>query len=168
MAAIAAGFLVASTVMKMKGQADSSRATQGRMVQRKAELEANAQTVKAVAQQKGFEEDRKTKIIASRAQAFAAFSGAGATDSTVSEVISDITGEGEYRRNVALYNGQEDARRLLLDARSTQEAADAERKASKTRQLTNLFDLGSSAYSMFGKSGGGSASQLSANDRLNI
>ena len=158
MAAIAAVLAVASTAMKMKGEADSSRATQGRMVQRKAELEANAQTVKAVAQQKGFEEDRKTKIIASRAQALAAFSGAGATDSTVSEVISDITGEGEYRRNVALYNGQEDARRLLLDARSTQQAADEERKASRTRQLTSLFDLGSSAYSKFGKSSGGSAS----------
>ena len=138
-----------STAMKMKGEKDASRETRRQLARRKAEKERNAKTIKAVAQQEGFEEVRKAKYVASRAQALAAFSGAGATDTTVSEVISDITGEGEYRRNIALYGGAEDARRTLLDAEEAGLAEEAERRASRTRQLTSLFELGSSVYGKY-------------------
>lgn len=137
-----------STVMKMKGQKDAHRAQQAQMERRKKELERNALAVEAVAQREGFEETRRAKLVASRAQALSAFSGAGATDSTVMEIIADIDGEGEYRRNLALYRGKEDARKLREDIVATQEAQDAERRAYRTNQLTSLFDFGSSAFGL--------------------
>lgn len=162
MAAAALVFMVASTAMKMKGEKDASRETRRQLTRRKEELERNAKTVRAVAQREGFEEERKAKIIASRAQALAAFSGAGATDTTVSEVIADITGEGEYRRNVAVYGGAEDARRMLLDAEEASLSEQAERKASRTRQLTSLFELGASAYGKYGSESGSPAQGYAA------
>lgn len=151
MAAAAIVFAVAATAVKMKGAQDEHEATQQRMERRKKELQRNALAVEAVAQRDGFEETRRAKLVASRAQALSAFSGAGATDSTVMEIIADIEGEGEYRRNIALYRGKENARKLREDVAATEDAQDAERRAYRTKQLGSLFELGSSAYSGYPK-----------------
>lgn len=146
---------VASTAMKMKGAKEEHRAQQAQMARRKAELERNARLTVAVAQQQGFEQERQSRYVVSRARALAAFSGAGADDKTIMDVISDIHGEGEYRRNVAIYKGQEEARSLISQAEGTAEAMDAERKAYRYKQLGSLFDLGKSMYGGGGMGGGG-------------
>jgi hypothetical protein len=151
------GLAGASTLLNLKAAKDEHKANQAQMARRKAELERNAVTAKAISQQKGFEEERKAKLVMSRARALAAFSGAGADDKTVMDIIGDIESEGVYRRDIALYKGKEEARRLLEGAAATEEAMRAEKKAYKTRQITNVLNFGSSMFGMAGRPSGGGA-----------
>lgn len=64
----------------------------------------------AVSQLRALDEVKRGKLLASRAQAVAAASGAGASDPTVVDIIAGIAGEGAYRSELALYEGKEAAR----------------------------------------------------------
>ena len=81
-----------------------------------AQLEQNAGQQIAAAQRAGMEEERKFDLMQSRALALAAASGGGASDPTVIKIISDLAGEGAYRKSVALYQGEENARQMRLAA----------------------------------------------------
>lgn len=64
----------------------------------------------AASQRAAQEQLRRGRFAASRAQAVAAASGAGASDPTVMDIIGDITAEGAYRSRLALYEGDDRAR----------------------------------------------------------
>ena len=81
-----------------------------------AQLEQNAGQQIAAAQRSGMEEERKFELMQSRAIALAAASGGGASDPTVVKIISDLAGEGSYRKSIALYQGEENARQMRLAA----------------------------------------------------
>ena len=62
------------------------------------------------------EYERQSRILASNALAAAAGSGAGASDPSVVELMSRIIGEGNYRAQLAMYEGEKEARNRQLAA----------------------------------------------------
>ncbi len=87
---------------------------QGELYQQNAQIE-NAQYARAAGQemasaQRGAEEEqRRSRIIQSRALALAA-AGGGAADPSVQHIISDLAGQGHYRSQI--YGGEARARAL--------------------------------------------------------
>jgi len=152
------------TFMTFSGQKKAGRAAErrGEQLQELGEFEAqqiekNALTEVAASQRGAAEEQRQTRLAASRALALAAASGGGASDPTVVKIISDITGMGSYRSSVVLYEGEERARqmRVAATARRMEGAAglqggQAAQKAYNTLAYGNLFtgagDIGMSMY----------------------
>jgi hypothetical protein len=113
-----AGLLLTYTGQKKAGRAEERR---GQGLAEIAEFEAqqlerNAITEIATAQRAAGEERRRAGIAESRALALAAASGGGASDPTVVRIMSELSGEGAYRSAVALYEGEERARQMLLGA----------------------------------------------------
>jgi hypothetical protein len=70
----------------------------------------------ALAQRRALEEQRQGELQASRALAVAAASGGGVSDPTIVNLLANIKGEAVYRANIALYEGEAQARRLRLEA----------------------------------------------------
>jgi len=62
------------------------------------------------------EQRRTARRLASDALAAAAASGAGARDPSVVNIMAEIMGEGNYRAQVALYEGEKEARNRMLAA----------------------------------------------------
>ena len=152
------------TALRQKAALDEHKETQRQMAKRVAELERDSKTAYAIAQREGKEEIRKAKLISSRATALAAFSGAGASDDTVLNIIADIEGEGEYRRSIALYRGKQESAKLTDQAQETRRAKEAEQKAYKYKQMGIILSMGQSMGSAYGNGsyGGGSTTQASA------
>lgn len=75
------------------------------------------------AQMRSAEYERQAQILASNALAAAAGSGAGASDPTVVELMSRIAGEGSYRAQLALYEGEKEARNRQLAAQARRAGA---------------------------------------------
>jgi hypothetical protein len=126
MAAIAAAAMkITGSVLEMEGHraaGDAARVTgQRRNVAAQFEaqqLEQQAGQTLAAQQRVAIEERRKAELLASRALAVAGASGGGASDPTVVRLIAGIKGEGSYRASVALYRGEDQARRLRMGAKA--------------------------------------------------
>lgn len=84
------------------------------------QLRQNAGQAQAMAQRAAYNEDRNAKYVASAALASAAASGGGASDPTVVNLIARNAGEMAYRKQLALYEGEDKARMLNLQADATQ------------------------------------------------
>jgi hypothetical protein len=82
------------------------------------QLEQAAGQSIAASQRDSLEEKRRADLAASRALALAAASGGGASDTTVVNIISKLKGEGSYRSAVALYRGEDQARRLRMGGKA--------------------------------------------------
>jgi hypothetical protein len=93
----------------------------------------------AIGQRQAMEERRQSDLLASRALAVAASSGAGVSDPTIVDVISKTRGEGAYRASIALYEGEAKARRLRMEAAGARLAgADAVTAGLNTQFQSNL------------------------------
>lgn len=79
--------------------------------------------------------DRQSKLVQSRALAVAAASGGGASDPTVTDIIGRIAGEGAYRSQLALYEGNDAARTLQMRA----DAARFQGRQAEAAGYTNAF-----------------------------
>lgn len=73
----------------------------------------------AISQRQAAEEARQGRYQASRALAVAASSGGGVSDPTIINLIARGRGEAVYRANVALYEGEAQARKMRLQAAAT-------------------------------------------------
>lgn len=136
----------------------------GRMRQQAAQVEAAqmetaAGQAQAVAQRNADEEHRKADLVMSRALAVAAASGGGASDPTVTNIISRIAGEGTYRGMMALYAGEEEARDMRNRARATRYSGEVSRyegeqmkRASKLSAIKTAITGAAGMYERFGKS----------------
>lgn len=92
---------------------------------------------------------KRSQLIASRAQALAAASGAGASDQTVTKIIADIAGEGAYRSELALYEGKEASRALMSKADVLRYQGKSAKAAGAVNALTGF------GGTFFEKYGGG-------------
>lgn len=122
-----------------------------------AQLEQNALTEVAASQRVGMEEERRAELAQSRALALAAASGGGASDPTVTKIISDLAGEGSYRKSVALYEGEERARQMRLGAWARRKEGEAGlqgglasqrafQTAGTARAMTSVAQIGTNIY----------------------
>lgn len=169
---IAAGVAVAGLAVSLSGNRSAKKAAKkrGEAIRRAKEYEAlqyeqQAGQVVAAAQRVAGQERQKAKVIASRALALAAASGAGASDTTVDNILADIDGEGAYRASVALYQGEEHARRLKmaaygrrLEGEAAKDGADVESRAYDTEAAGSIIGAASSLYGKY-SSGGPSQTQ---------
>lgn len=127
------------------------------------QLREQANSTQAASQRAAEIQDRQTKIVMSNALAAAAASGGGASDPTVINIIAGIAQEGGYRRQVALYGGDEQARMLRMQAaareaegRSRQESADSSANGSYLAAGTSLLkglEQDASLFQRFGDGG---------------
>ena len=119
-----AGYMqVAGSIMQMMAAREAGRMAriQGERARVAAEFaawqaERQAGVAIAISQRQAAEERRQATLVASRALAVSASSGAGVSDPTMVRIIANARGEGAYRANVALYEGEAKARALRLDA----------------------------------------------------
>ena len=126
--------------------ASESQAADDRYAEaRKAKIQykIKAGQVEASAQREGANRLEEAAYIASRAQAVAASSGAGAMDPTVLKIISGIEAKGAYGAAVAKYEGSE-------QARSLNEQGDAVGREGKADYTAAKFKMASNAMSSFG------------------
>ena len=174
---ISGAMSIGGSLLSAKGQRDSGKAAvkqseetaKNEMVA--AEFEARqadylAGQVKAVSQREAFEQRKGAALLASRALAVAAGSGAGSSDPTVVDIIGNIYAEGAYRSALALYEGEEQARSLgvtatarRLSGKSGASAAlgtgKSISKASNTNMFSTLLSGGSSFLDNYGGLFGG-------------
>ena len=158
------GLQIAGTVLQAKGAGDTAKgARRAGQRQRQAKefeaagLETAAGQAVAAGQQRSFEEQRRARLVASRAVALSAAGGGGATDPTVVKLLSDLEGEGAYRAAVQVYQGEEEARVLRQRAAGAryeggmaEEAGAARAGAYRTAGAGALLSGGASLYAKYG------------------
>ena len=113
----------------------------------------------AASQRDAAEEKRRADLVASRALALAAASGGGASDPTIVRIIANLKGEGSYRSAVALYRGEEQARRYRMGAKAKRfegaMAEDSGLKEQYAHEIAGTAALMGTSSSLFGRYGGG-------------
>lgn len=92
----------------------------------------------AASQRDAQQEERKMKLIASRALALSA---AGGTAGSISdqETIADIYGEGAYRKSLALYQGTATAYDLEEQAKAKEYEGYTIKQASRGKQIASIL-----------------------------
>jgi len=169
----AAGYMqVVGSIAGMVAARDAGRMArvQGERARIAAEFAAwqadeQAGTAIAISQRQAMEEHRQATLVASRALAVAAASGAGVSDPTMVRILANARGEGAYRASVALYEGEAKARTLRLDAAAGRVSGwDAQAEGATRDQGYALQGLGNTArataslYAKYGGKGPGTGS----------
>lgn len=133
-----------------------------------AQLEQQAGSAVAAAQRRAWNEERATRYLASETLARAAASGGGASDPTVINLIAKQAEEGAYRRQVALYEGDDRARQLRLAAEARRYEGASQQASAKGAGRASIFGAGTSLLagtardaSMFQRFGGGGPQVMS-------
>lgn len=123
------------------------------------QLERQAVASLGSAQRTMLAERRRKELVVSRAQALAAFGGGGVSDPTVQNIVSDIEGEGAYREAIALYQGEDEARKLNESAYlSRKEGAvirrggQAQARAYQAQGISTALQGASSLYTKYSQS----------------
>jgi hypothetical protein len=108
------------------------------------QLRVNAGQAQAAAQKDAEDVQRRTDLVTSRALAVAAAGGGGASDPSVVNTIAGIAQEGAYRKAVALYRGDEEARRMTMQAEATQYEAGSRAAAERNTAIGGFIGAGTS------------------------
>lgn len=159
--------MAVGTILQVSGsmkQADAAKAAGDRTRVAKgyeaAQLEIGAGQAQAAAQRRASEQRRRASLVASRALTVAAASGAGASDPTIEDVISDIAGEGAYRAGTEIYHGEERARQLragadaaLFEGEIGVEGGHQRSRALQTQAFGQGFVGASSLYAKYAQGG---------------
>lgn len=140
----------ASTVLTTGAaiQQANAQKTQLEAIARAREEEANAQA--AEGQRAAIIERRKARNLMSRARAVAAASGAGVSDPTVIDQITDIETQGEVNALNAMYSGNTAARGFRQGAAIARNEADASQTAGYLGAASTALDGASSWYDKYG------------------
>lgn len=104
-----------------------------------SQYQEQAKRQQAVAQLEAQQERKKARLVKSRALAVAAASGAGASDPTVSDILTDIDTEGEMNALTTLANGDYLAQGLNLQANATRREGRAAKRMGKLGAATTAF-----------------------------
>lgn len=102
--------------MRQQGKIAKTRLERERLFSEFQQWAADRQAsiVVAASQRNAAEEIRQADLVASRALAVAAASGGGVSDPTVVDILARTRGEGVYRANVALFEGEERSRAIRI------------------------------------------------------
>lgn len=142
---------LASTALAGVSQYQQGQAEKAQLDLQAAHREKQAKAEAAESQRDALNERRKARNLMSRARAVAAASGAGASDPTVSALLTDIDSQGEMNALNALYSGS-------TAARGYQQGADASRREGRAVARAGTMDAASTmlsgATSWYSKYGG--------------
>lgn len=126
-----------------------------------AQLEQNAGQAIAASQRVAAERRRQAMLVQSRALAVAAAGGGGVgeNDTSFLNLMAKTAGRGEYDAAVALYEGEDKARLLRMQAEARRYEGeidiDAGESAADAYRIQGLSSALTSGGSMFAKYGGG-------------
>tara|TARA_R110002074_G_C12558458_1_gene667615 strand:- start:13448 stop:13978 length:531 start_codon:yes stop_codon:yes gene_type:complete len=168
MAWIAPVMAMAGSLFQAKGQMDAGEAALVSAEFRAVQDEQAANNVRGSAQRAAIEERRQGALASSRATALAAASGGGADDVTVTDVVSSIAGESEYRALARLYQGEDQALSHLSDASLSRTTGADAKRAGDMAAAGTLLQAGGDLAGRYGgggsapKSGGGAGSYSEA------
>lgn len=136
------------TGLQMYAQYKQSKmaALMGRM--RKKYADKAAQDTVAAGQRAALEERRNAEILASRAIAVAA-AGGRSGDQSMNKIVADINGEGAYRAAVAMYDAEEQAKKLKFEGAMAEYGGEQEARAGRLGVLGTALAGGGSMYSRY-------------------
>ena len=156
---------VAGTAFSVYGQYQAGRLARlrGQLEQQAhdynaAQMEVNAGQAIAASQRDSLETKRLADITQSRAIAVAAASGAGTSDPTVINLMARNAGEGAYHASVALYQGEDTARKLRAGAASERYSGAVAAALGRSAEKASYFGMAGSLFqggSMLSRYGGG-------------
>lgn len=107
-------------------------------------VKAAGETI-AAGQREALEQRRQADILASRAIAVAA-AGGRSGDQSAQKIITDIQGEGAYRAAVAMYDAEEQSKKLLFEGKMAEYSGEQEAKNLKYKMIGTALSGGSSMY----------------------
>lgn len=127
-----------------------------------AQMESAAGQQQALAQRNAQDELRKSAIAQSQALAMAGASGAGVSDPDVTKLLGDIAAEGKLAAETHLYNGDEAAKSLKINAKMSRWQGDQARKGlnvqansmlqqAKVQQLQTVLNVAESAATWYAR-----------------
>lgn len=142
----AAIFAGVTGVMKIAGEHTNAKNEANLAQFQSQQLNVSAGQAQAAGQHNAIDIERQTQLNASRALAVAASSGGGASDPTVVSLLAQNAADGAYRKATALYEGDDQARSLKLQAAGVDTGSKIAQGNSKARQAAMLVDTAASAY----------------------
>ena len=159
----------AGTLMSISGARSGARASRASARARQkakefeaAQLEQNAGQAIAASQRVAAERRRQAMLVQSRALAVAAAGGGGVgeNDTSFLNLMAKTAGRGEYDAAVALYEGEDKARLLRMQAAARRyegevdiDAGESAASAYKTQGLSSALTSGGTMLAKYG--GGG-------------
>lgn len=134
---------VSGQMIRAMGQIQAGSQTKGAADFQADQLRTNVGQTIAAAQRQAFEIDRQAQYTASAALAAAAASGGGASDPSVVTLIARNASEFAYRKAVTLYDGEDRARVMGLQADAKEFEGKQAKANSKTEAMGSLYRAGS-------------------------
>lgn len=140
----------ASTALAVGAQvkAGNEQKAQAELLAR--EREEDAKAAQAESQREALIERKKAKNLMSRARAVAGASGAGSSDPTVTNILTDIETQGEVNYLNALYSGDTTARGLRTGAATARRTGQAAQTASQYQAASTGLGGATSWYEKYG------------------
>lgn len=148
---------VLGTVLQVGGTLGAGAAAEAGAEFEAEQLRRRAGQVRGARQRSALEIERQGRLEQSRALAVAASSGAGASDPTVINHMANLAAETNYKKMVALYEGEEEAKVLEMEAAMRQLGGRQAKQASRLRAAGTLLSEGASLYSKYGVKDGSQA-----------
>jgi hypothetical protein len=140
----------ASTVIGVAGTIQQGSNQQKLLNYQAEQRDEDAKAAQADAQRESLIERKKAKNLMSRARAVAGASGAGSSDPTVTNILTDIATQGEVNALNALYSGDTQARGLRSGAGMARNEGRAARTASYMDAASTGLSGATSWYSKYG------------------
>lgn len=140
----------ASTVIGVAGTVQQGRNQQELLNYQAEQRDEDAKAAQAESQRESLIERRKAKNLMSRARAVAGASGAGSSDPTVTNILTNIDTQGEVNALNALYSGNATARGLRSGAAMARNEASASRAASYMDAASTGLGGATSWYEKYG------------------
>lgn len=140
----------ASTALAVQQQISTGKTQEALATVDAMQKEEDAKAAQAEAQREAAIERKKARNLASRARAISAASGGGASDPTVTNILTDIETQGEVNALNALYSGNTLARGLNAGAAIARREGTAARHASQYRAASTALSGGESWYEKYG------------------
>lgn len=141
---------LASTALSVGAAYAQSNAQQAVLKQQARAREEEANASAAESQRQAIVERKRAQHLMSRARAVAGASGAGASDPTVSDILTDIETEGEYAALSALASGNAASRGYRIGARGARNEARATGTSGYMSMASTALSGGSSWYQKYG------------------
>lgn len=149
----AIGGLVAGNAAKNAGEA-----TRNADYFKAEQLTQNAGNVVAAGQRTAAEQRLQADLMVSRAIAVAGASGGDVSSPGVTKIITDIAGRGAYNAAMSMYNAEDEARTMRLQAEGERYSGDIAASGGREKQAAYQFGTAgamATASSLFSKYGNG-------------
>lgn len=140
----------AATVVNATDQVKEAKSRQQDMFRQARAIKDASNAAAAESQREAAIERRKAKNLVSRARAVAASSGAGATDPTVSNILTDIETQGEMNALNTLYSGSTLSRGLQNYSSAMNREGRSTKRAGYRNAAASILTGGTSWYEKYG------------------